>query len=105
MRDKNTPRGSVPIADVLPGVLARLRPAGEVPGLQELWEQWERVVGAEIARNTRPAAVKGSILLVHVSSPAWIHHLRFLKPDLLARLNAEPGRPRVTEIKFKVGAF
>ncbi len=104
MRDKNTPRGSVPIADVLPGLLSRLRPPGE-PGMREIWEQWERLVGEEIARNARPAAFKGSILLVHVSSPAWIHHLRFLKSDLLARLNAEPGRPRVTEIKFKVGAF
>ncbi len=73
--------------------------------MRELWEQWERVVGEETARNARPAAVKGSILLVHVSSPAWIHHLRFLKADLLARLNAEPGHFRVTEIKFKVAAI
>jgi predicted nucleic acid-binding Zn ribbon protein len=105
MRDKIRPCESVPISAVLPGLLVRLRPAEEQPGMRDICAQWVKVVGEEAARNARPAAVKGSILLVHVSSPAWIHHLRFLKSDLLSRLNAEAGRLRVTELKFKVVAF
>jgi predicted nucleic acid-binding Zn ribbon protein len=96
--------GSVPIAQVLTGVLARLRPE-TAAGMLDVWKQWDRVVGEETARNARPAAFNGSILLVHVSSPVWIHHLRFTKEDLLSRLNAALGRRRVSDIKFKVSAF
>lgn len=104
MPEKDKRRGSVPIAEVLPSLLSRLRPSDE-PDLRELCKRWEGVVGEEAARNARPAALKGSLLLVQVSSPAWIHHLRFLKADLLTRLNADPRRPPVADIKFKVGGF
>jgi hypothetical protein len=43
--------------------------------------------------------------VVHVTSPAWIHHLQFSEPELIARLNTELGQPLVSEIKFKVGSF
>jgi predicted nucleic acid-binding Zn ribbon protein len=104
MHAKDEHPGSVPIAQVLSGLLARLRPEAEA-GMLEVWKEWDRVVGEETARNARPAAFKGSILLVQVSSPVWIHHLQFLKADLLSDLNAALGRRRVTDIKFKVSAF
>jgi predicted nucleic acid-binding Zn ribbon protein len=104
MHAKDEHPGSVPIAQVLSGLLARLRPEAEA-GMLEVWKEWDRVVGEETARNARPAAFKGSILLVHVSSPVWIHHLQFLKADLISGLNAALGRRRVTDIKFKVSAF
>jgi predicted nucleic acid-binding Zn ribbon protein len=104
MRTKDQHPGSVPIAHVLSELVARLRPEAEA-GMLDVWKEWDRVVGPETARNARPAAFKGSILLVHVSSPVWIHHLQFLKSDLVSRLNAALGRQRVADIKFKVGAF
>ncbi|MFO7708094.1 MAG: DUF721 domain-containing protein [Desulfobacterales bacterium] len=104
MRAKDPHSGSVPIAQVLTGLLARLRPEAGT-GMLEVWKEWDRVVGEETARNARPAAFKGSILLVHVSSPVWIHHLQFLRADLIGRLNAALGGRRVTDIKFKVSAF
>ncbi len=104
MHEKNDHPGLVPIATVLSGLLARLRPEAGT-GMLDVWKEWDRVVGAETARNARPAAFKGSILLVHVSSPVWIHHLQFVRADLISRLNAALGRRRVTDIKFKVSAF
>jgi predicted nucleic acid-binding Zn ribbon protein len=43
--------------------------------------------------------------LVHVTSSAWIHHLQFLKKELVKRLNDDLGQPLVSDIKFKVGSF
>jgi predicted nucleic acid-binding Zn ribbon protein len=95
---------AVHIGSVLTGLIGGLRPEAE-QGMLGIWKVWERAAGEEVARNARPAAFKGSMLLVHVTSPAWIHHLQFSKPELIARLNTELGRSLVSEIKFKVGSF
>lgn len=96
--------GAAHIGGVLTELLQHLRPEME-QGMLRIWREWDRVVGAEIARNARPAAVKGSLLLVHVTSSTWLHHLQYRKSDLLARLNDALGQAVVSEIKFKIGSF
>ena len=71
--------------------------------LLQVWDLWERAVGEIIAENARPAAFKGSILLVHVNSSPWLHQLHFLKEDILSKINRELGQELVKEIKFKIG--
>ena len=71
--------------------------------LKKVWRLWDEAVGETIARNARPAAFKGKLLIVHVNSSAWIHQLQFLKNDLITKLNAALGKPLVEEIKFKIG--
>jgi predicted nucleic acid-binding Zn ribbon protein len=92
------------IGQILAGLVQRFRP--EVAGgMLEVWQVWDAAVGPEIARNARPVAFKGKTLLVYVASSAWLHHLHFLKADLLSRLNSELGKPMVAQIKFKVGSL
>ena len=78
----------------------RRRPEGD---LTELWQQWAAAVGPAVAENARPAAVKGRVLTVNVTSSAWMLQLQFLKADLIARLNRSLGEERVTDIRFRVG--
>lgn len=97
-------RSPVHIGGVIDRMLKHIRP--DAPdGMLRIWHVWPDAVGPEIAENARPAAVKGSLLLVHVSSSTWGHHLQFLKSDLIARLNAALGHPAVQDIKFKVGTW
>ena len=72
-------------------------------GILHLRDVWERTVGPPITDNAKPFAVKGTLLLVHVSSSAWLHQLRFLKDDLLTKLNRHVNHPRIEDIKFKIG--
>jgi predicted nucleic acid-binding Zn ribbon protein len=72
-------------------------------GISHLAQVWQKTFGAPIADNAKPYAVKGSLLLVHVSSSVWIHQLRFLKSDLLDRLNQELKEGQIADIKFKIG--
>jgi predicted nucleic acid-binding Zn ribbon protein len=74
-------------------------------GMLRIWRVWDRVVGEDIARNARPAAFKGSILLVHVTSSTWLHHLQYLKKDIVAQLNNDLDQAIVGDIKFKIGSF
>ena len=68
-----------------------------------LWQQWKDVVGPAIAENTRPEAIKGKLLLVHVSSAPWMQQLQFLKPVLIEKLNETIGKEVVGDIRFKIG--
>jgi predicted nucleic acid-binding Zn ribbon protein len=92
----------VHIRQILGGVLKTVRSDADAEMI-EVWQIWERAVGDLIAGNTRPAAFKGKLLLVHASSSAWIHQLQFLKAELIEKLNAQLGRELVSDIKFKIG--
>jgi predicted nucleic acid-binding Zn ribbon protein len=71
--------------------------------LVRVWSLWESVLGAPIADNARPAAFKGKILLIHVTSSAWIHQLQFLKKEMIDKLNAALGKELIEDLKFKIG--
>ena len=71
--------------------------------LAQVWSLWDRAVGEAIAKNTRPAAFKGKLLLVNVVSSTWMHELQFLKKDIIKKINEALGKALVEEIKFKIG--
>jgi predicted nucleic acid-binding Zn ribbon protein len=103
MMDKKS-EDATHIGGILPGLLQRYRPETE-QGMLRVWRVWDRVVGEDIARNARPAAFKGSLLLVNVTSSAWLHHLQFRRKEIVGRLNDDLGQPLVRDLKLKVGAF
>lgn len=96
------PGDVVHIRTVLDGVLRSCRSDDDVDMIQ-VWRLWKSAVGEVIAENTRPAAFKGRLLLVHAASSAYIHQLQFLKADLIARLNDALGRNLVADMTFKIG--
>jgi predicted nucleic acid-binding Zn ribbon protein len=71
--------------------------------LHRLWRRWDNLVGPAIAKNARPAAIKGKLLLVNVSSAPWMQQLQYLKDDLVVKLNNAFDRQIVTDIRFKIG--
>lgn len=71
--------------------------------MMQVWNVWKETVGSAVAENARPAAFKGNLLLVHVSSSPWLQQLRFLKEDIIIRLNQALKQELVKEIKFKIG--
>ena len=92
----------VHIGNVIDGVLKNYRSKPDFE-LTEIWRLWDDAVGPAIAQNARPAAFKGTLLIVHVISSTWIHQLQFLKDDLTAKINLALGKPLIEEMKFKIG--
>jgi predicted nucleic acid-binding Zn ribbon protein len=72
-------------------------------GISHLAHLWQKTIGPPIADNAKPYAIKGSLLLVHVSSSAWMHQLQYLKNELLDSINQEIADGRIEDIKFKIG--
>jgi predicted nucleic acid-binding Zn ribbon protein len=66
--------------------------------------RWPEVVGPEIAKRARPEALRGSCLMVHVDSSAWVQELSFQKAVILARLKKILDDPDlIKDISFRVG--
>ena len=92
----------VHIGDIINSVLKTCR-RGCDEELSQVWSLWKSAVGDVIAKNTKPEAFKGALLLVHVTSPTWIHQLQFLKKDIINKVNQALGKELVQDIKFKIG--
>ena len=101
-RSDKEKRSFVHIGSVLRDMLKKSRLETNT-SLIRVWDIWQEAVGDVIAANTRPAAFKGNLLIVNATSSSWIQQLRFLKPEILQKVNHVLGNVSVKDIKFKVG--
>lgn len=70
--------------------------------LGALISRWPQVAGPVVAAHCEPFAIKEQKLFVKVDSAAWLHHLQFLKVDLIAKVNEQMQNAAVSDIHFKV---
>ena len=90
------------ISEILSAALSKHRPAQDT-AMTQIWDIWDEAVGKDIALNAKPGAFKDGILMVNVSSSAWMHQLRFLEADIIQNINQRLGRAMVQTIRFKIG--
>jgi hypothetical protein len=64
---------------------------------------WNQVVGEVFARQTCPRTIVSGVLFVSVSNSNWLHELRFMKTQILAKLQEMLPATPVSDIRFKVG--
>ena len=99
MRQKRPP---ATLADAL---ASYLRQSGFAKRMQQagIIEEWEELVGPQIAAITSPESVtQDGVLRVRVATAPWANELSLMTPKILARLNA--GRTgRVKEIRWVPG--
>lgn len=101
-KKKETYKEVTPIGELVGHLLGKYRRESDKE-LTRIWDLWEDTVGELIAENTRPAAFKGKILIVHVTSSTWMQQLQFLKKDIIGKVNKVLGEEVVEEIKFRIG--
>jgi predicted nucleic acid-binding Zn ribbon protein len=65
--------------------------------------QWEKTVGASIARHAQPRSVRGKKLYLSVDSPAWMQQLSLLKPEIIEKLNGNLGKDTIKDIMLTLG--
>jgi len=92
----------VPIGSLIDRLMLEYRKDGPSV-LERICRCWSDIVGEDAALEAKPCAIKGEMLLVHVSSPVWVHHLHFQKQDILKRLNQSGAPVILTDIKFRIG--
>jgi len=92
----------VHIGDILTSALGRYRPAMDTQ-MTKIWDIWDGAVGKPIAMNAKPNSFKDGILIVNVSSSAWIHQLKFLEKEMILNINKKLDRSLVKHLRFKIG--
>lgn len=70
--------------------------------LFRLVQDWPAVVGAEVARLTTPAFFRRDVLWIYVQDSAWMHHLHFVKTDLLARINQHLQDTPIADLRWQL---
>ncbi|MDG4834721.1 DciA family protein [Solwaraspora sp. WMMD1047] len=86
---------------LLGAVLARLVKARgwQTPAAEAtVFGAWERVVGPEVAKHSRPVKLDAGELTVEAESTAWATQLRLLAGSLLQRIAAEVGHNVVRKL-------
>jgi predicted nucleic acid-binding Zn ribbon protein len=95
------PAAPVRLGDTIDGVLARLGTPSRA-GVEVVFDRWDEVVGEVMAARTRPVAIDGETLVVRCDDPALTTHVRFLEPQLLARLAELSGARHITRVEVRV---
>ena len=90
------------VGSVLPRVLKGLK-LDKVLAAQPAVDLWPQIAGPKTAEHTRAVEVDGKTLVIVVDGPAWITQLRFLKPQLLKKIEGRVGKGLITDVRFVLG--
>lgn len=89
--ENQNPTDPQPISDVLSNLIQeREWQSGIAEG--NLFANWNKLVGSEIAEHSEPISILDGVLTIRTSSTAWATQLNLISSDVLATLQAsEPG--------------
>jgi len=91
-----------PVASILKAVAHRH--GIETPLFEHrLRRRWSEIVGDQLAAHTRPDLIRFKKLYLIVENSIWLQQLTFLKPTLIAKINAAADGPVVSDIVLRVG--
>lgn len=90
------------LRDPLQRVLQRIDPEKRLQ-VYRVWTFWREEVGEAIAARSEPAAFRAGVLVVRVSSAAWMQELQLMKEKIRERLNERLGGERIRDVYFVSG--
>ena len=91
------------LKDIL-GKILKKTPNYEGNVLKErIFAAWPKVVGEKVAAHCWPSKLlDGNALLVAGESSAWLHSLRYLEAQIVAKYETELGGKYVTALRYKM---
>lgn len=90
------------VADLAPKIVAQCGLANRVK-LEDVLAAWEEIVGAFLARLSRPDAIERGVLTVRLLQPTAHHALSLEKGKILKRLQAKLPDAKIRDIRFRYG--
>jgi len=83
------------IASVVDKVILKLKKNR----IRSICDDWEGLLGADVAKHSVPVSIRKDKLLVLVDSSVWLQHLNISKRDMIEKLSSLS----VEDIVFKQG--
>ncbi len=67
--------------------------------LFRLTRDWQNIAGGELSRLTRPAWFRQDTLWISVENSVWMHHMQWIKEELIERINRYAGESCIADIR------
>ncbi len=64
---------------------------------------WPKIAGINIAKRTRPLKIAGKTLYLTVETSTWMEELKYIKEDIIKKINEELKDTAVKDIVFRLG--
>ncbi len=93
MKRRPAPR---PIGGAMSDLADRLAPQTGLAAVQRVWGD---AVGDVVAAQAEPTAEHDGVVTVTCASAVWAQELDLMAPELVERLNAALGGPRITRLR------
>ncbi|MCK4534398.1 MAG: DUF721 domain-containing protein [Syntrophobacterales bacterium] len=90
------------MGDFLPKALKRKKILLDLIDYQ-VQDIWNKAVGPQISAHTNPFKFKNGTLFVNVSNPAWMQQLRFMKQEIMDKVNLDWEKEEIKNIYFSIG--
>lgn len=87
------------VADIVHGIVGKLGLGADV-AIDALRDRWPDIVGADLARRSRPASLTNGTLAIAVKGAVWMFELRRAQGKLLAAVRATPSGRDVARLSF-----
>jgi predicted nucleic acid-binding Zn ribbon protein len=77
---------------VLESVLKEHRLTSDIEAYR-VFALWGKIAGPTVATHSRPVRLNGDVLYVEVDDPVWLSQLRYMKQDILGKIDEliKPG--------------
>jgi hypothetical protein len=77
---------------------------GRVTLLGHLQQQWQTIVGPQVAAVTSPEGIRGRVLFVTVSDAIWLQQLTFYHAQLLHNIRQALGDVPIARLHFTLAS-
>jgi len=67
----------------------------------KIFNYWTEIVGAEIAKNTKPQRLKYKVLYISTVSPIWAGELSLMSQDIIGAINKYLKENAVNSLRIK----
>ena len=73
----------------------------DITTVTSIIDQWEEIVGSDLATKISAVAISGSELIVRVDDPAWASQISWLESQLLDKITRLIGEEKITSIRVR----
>lgn len=89
----------VSLKDTLQKVLKDYKLSGDVDAYR-VFSLWDEIVGQKMADHAAPVRIKDRILFVEVDDPLWLSQIKYMKGDILGKIDVRIKRGVLKDLKF-----
>ena len=73
----------------------------DITTVTSIIDQWEEIVGSDLATKISAVAISGSELIVRVDDPVWVSQISWLENQLLDKITRLVGEEKITSIRVR----